>query len=148
LKENLIYINPELVLELRFIDAVSPSLVPIKADRLYPVYKLYRDDLLVDVGLFSIYYFQVPERQMLIIAEYEHRFLVKGNIKYDSDVILNLRLFNFETMQSGRFSKVSGGGFKVKGLEGSNLIFSKLYPDKSVEFEIGLEHIPMFSIVI
>lgn len=141
-----LYISRGTLLRLKFLDAVHPTLVHIKADHWNFIYQLYRGDKLFDSGLFKANYSINKERQLLFIEEYDVSILDKESIKTDDDVISNLRLFDFSKGKTGRFSKLTGGSFKMEKLVGSILIFQKEYQDVTKEFEVNIGEINMVEI--
>lgn len=141
-----LYIGEVIVLRLKFFDAVHPTLVHIKADHWHSIYRLYRRDKLFDSGLFTSNYFISVERQLLFVQEYYPSILEKETIKTDDDVVFNLRLFDFSKNKTGKFSKLSGGSFKIQKLVDSTLIFQKQYQDVTKEFEIDLDKISLVEI--
>lgn len=141
-----LYISKGTVLRLEFLDVVHPTLVHIKADHWNFIYQLYRDDKLIDSGLFTPNYLIIEERQLLIIQEYDTSILNKENIKTDQDLVFNLRLFDFSKGKTGRFSKLTGGNFKLEKLVDSILIFHKQYQDVTKEFEVNINEINMTAV--
>ncbi|KAA5536440.1 hypothetical protein F0919_01880 [Taibaiella lutea] len=133
-----LYIDSGNVLRLQFHDAVHPELVPIKADHWNAIYKIYHHQTLFDHGLFSNNYFICKQRKLLIIEEYNRTILDKDSIKTDDDVIKNLRLFDFKSNKTCRFSKLTGGSFLLQKFVDNNFIFSKQYSGKISEFEIDI----------
>ncbi|HTN46117.1 MAG TPA: hypothetical protein VL098_07175 [Flavipsychrobacter sp.] len=140
-----LYIDSDKILRLEFQEAIHPTSVHLKADHWSFVYKLYRDRVLFDFGLFNSNYFVCEERKVLIIEEYNLSILDKENIKVDEDVIKNLRLFDFRTNRTGRFSKLTGSSFLLQKIINDTFVFSKQYSDRTSEFEIDLASIPLFD---
>ena len=136
-----LYIDSEKILRLELQEAVHPILVHPKADHWNFIYKIYRQQVLFDFGLFTNNYLISEHRQVLIIEEYNISILDKDNIKTDNDVIKNLRLFDFQKNKTGKFSKLTGGSFLLQSFTDNNFVFSKQYSDKTAEFEIDIKSI-------
>ena len=61
-----LYIGEGTVFRLKFFDAVHPTLVHIKADHWYSIYRLYHGDKLFDSGLFTSNYFRVIKKKEIL----------------------------------------------------------------------------------
>jgi len=97
----------------------------------------------LDNGIYSDNYFVCEKRQILIIEEYSKSIFSKEKIKVDKDIIKNLRLFDFRNNKTGGFSKLTGGSFLMQELNESRFVFSKMYPDKIIEFDIDISNIDL-----
>jgi len=140
-----LYIDSDKILRLEFLEAIHPILVHLKADHWNFIYKLYCDNVLFDFGLFNSNYFICKQRQILIIEEYNLSILDNQNIKVDDDIVKNLRIFDFRTNKTGRFSKLTGGSFLIQRFIDDTLFFSKQYSGSTSEFEIDLVSISLFD---
>ena len=143
MEDILLNIGQETRLRLKFFEAVHPTLVPIKADDWRFIYRLYNGDRLFDSGLFTSDFLINEERQLLFLQEYSTFLLDRERIKTDDDVVFNLRLFDLKNGNTGKFSTLTGGYFKLQALVGNNLIFKKQYQGVTKEFEVDIEAITL-----
>jgi hypothetical protein len=142
-----LYISKETNLRLKFFEAVHPTLVHPKADHWKFIYRLYHGDKLFDNGLFAPNYLIDEERQLLFIQEYDASILNQECIETDDDVIFNLRLFDFLENKTGKFSKLTGGSFKMHKLVDNIFIFRKQYENVTKEYEVDIDKISMVEIL-
>ena len=131
---------------LKYVESIHPSKVHPRADHWKNIFKLYRDENPIDNGLFTDHYYLSSKRKTLILEEYGLSIDDMKRIQFDEDIILNLRLFDFNNQRTGRFSKITGGGFSIKDIKENKVIFQKVYYDKTIEYETTLGDIDMDKI--
>ena len=123
---------------LKWLDAIHPRLVNVRADHWKSIYQLYHGGQLFSAGLFKHNYLIAEERQLLFIEEYDSSILDTTLINTDEDVISSLRIFDLSKGKTGSFSKLKGGTFKLQSLTNDTLVFSKVYSGLERESEIDI----------
>jgi hypothetical protein len=143
----LIYLDTGKVFILKYLDFVHPIEVHPQADHHEFIFQLYRNNKKFDKGFFKDIYFVSEDKKVLILVEYDQSITRKSKIRLRDDIILNLRLFDFENHKTGKFSKIAKGVFLVKSYNDKKVIFQKIYSDKSVEYETRIEDIDFKDII-
>jgi len=146
--DKLIYIDKGEILTLKYLESVHPSEVHPKADHWKEIFRLLKDNKLSDPGLFTDNYFVSDDKRLLIIEEYNLSMNQLRNIKFDEDVIHNLRLFDLEKRKTGKFSQITGGRFQIMSCNGDKIVFHKIYDDKTIEYETQLKDIVLNDISV
>lgn len=141
MEDILLDINPDQDLRLKFFDAVHPSLVDMRAEDWKFIFQLYQKKSKIDNGFFTSNFFISKPEKLLFIEEYHSSITNKGYIKTDSDVLTNLRIFDFKNNTTGNFSKLTGGSFLMLKIVDTIFYFNKQYPGVTSEFEIDITKI-------
>ncbi|ESU19454.1 hypothetical protein FEDK69T_31700 [Flavobacterium enshiense DK69] len=142
MKDEIIYLNPQNILHLKLFKAIHPTEVHPKADHWKFIFQLYSSNgEKIHNGYFTNNFLAIEKEEVLLIEQYDESILNEESIKTDEDVITKLRVFNFEKNITGNFSKLIGGGFLIKSFSTEKIIYSKVYYDKTAEFEISLGNI-------
>lgn len=130
---------------LTFLKAIHPTELNPKADHWYCIYQLRKQQQYYQ-GYFSSNYWTFNSGKILILEEYSSNILEETKILIDQDVKRHLRIFDLENQTTSRFSKISGGIFSIQKLENDTLIFSKVYYDRSIKYEVNINNLDYISI--
>ncbi|MDO4878482.1 MAG: hypothetical protein Q3966_04195 [Neisseria sp.] len=141
-----LYIDAENILFLHLEDYVSPCMLPSKADIWYPLYRLFKDGRPADEGVFDNRPFIDEGRRILILQQYRSNILQPALFRYPEDAHAFLRLFDFANKESGCFSAISGGSFRVLGLDDEKIVYAKQYAGRTEEYECLRRDITMLPL--